>query len=826
MKKIFLFSCLFVAALASCNKVEEPVVPSEVTSVSISLPNLGVKTTVAYESGAHKLYWVDGDAVSAGTNNISPALKNVKDKTTEAVFTFKKGVADGEFVRYPGVRNQTSITIPSSYESVNGQITPEAAPMYGNVSFAKMNADGVPAMEMKNVMSLLKFSVTGNASIVRATIDAVAGETMNGTYSMSRSGVMGNVSNPKTRTEIWFQQPIVLSENSATDIYVPVLPGIYEGGFSFKLYDSNEKLMRVVVFGSGAQLSAKDFNTFNVVYTHSCQIEIKPGEAFNPGDLEELPEEELSYEENEVTGTIKYDDGQPAVGVRVSDGFSVVVTDANGKYNFRSRGDDVRYIYFSYPSDAKIEVNKENDCPAFFLPYKTNKHVFNFTLKRQAVENKFALFAMADPQTHYQKRDTQMKADTERYGSETVPALNAEIAKQNGLACYGVCLGDITYSEGSRDSTPSMEIIRTHFGRVNMPIFNAMGNHDYTFFAKGVKIAEKVAGTPGSSTVNLLAQRNFEEVFGPINFSFDRGKVHFVCMKDIHFNSTSEWDAGSYSGAFTDDEYNWLVQDLANTPKDMKVVLCVHIPISTSTSGKNVTKVQALLRQYTNSVIFSGHTHYQRTVNEGSKLYEQIHAAVCGQWWWSKVEGDGCPNGYTVYHFNGTDIEDSYFIGVNDQMNDRQYQMRIYKGNLLTGGKYAKFQLPFGQNDYLINVFNGGEDWTIKVYEDEVYQGKASHIPASKWTTDTGSSGKTLTPAGTSSQDWWAIGYHIGVCKRGTSGSSYQTANYHMWKWRATNSSVKIRVEAEDPHGNVYKCDEIVTDGLNYPSYIKVTLNI
>ena len=371
-----------------------------------------------------------------------------------------------------------------------------------------------------------------------------------------------------------------------------------------------------------------------------------------------------------------------------------------------------------------------------------------------------------------------------------------------------------------------MEIIRTHFGRVNMPIFNAMGNHDYTYFAKDVKIAEKVAGTPGSSTVNLLAQRNFEEVFGPINFSFDRGKVHFVCMKDIHFNSTSDWDASSYSGAFTDDEYNWLVQDLANTPKDMKVVLCVHIPISTSTSGKNVTKVQALLRQYTNSVIFSGHTHYQRTVNEGSKLYEQIHAAVCGQWWWSKVEGDGCPNGYTVYHFNGTDIEDSYFIGVNDQMNDRQYQMRIYKGNLLTGGKYAKFQLPFGQNDYLINVFNGGEDWTIKVYEDEVYQGKASHIPASKWTTDTGSSGKTLTPAGTSSQDWWAIGYHIGVCKRGTSGSSYQTANYHMWKWRATNSSVKIRVEAEDPHGNVYKCDEIVTDGLNYPSYIKVTLNI
>jgi hypothetical protein len=47
-----------------------------------------------------------------------------------------------------------------------------------------------------------------------------------------------------------------------------------------------------------------------------------------------------------------------------------------------------------------------------------------------------------------------------------------------------------------------------------------------------------------------------------------------------------------------------------------------------------------------------------------------------------------------------------------------------------------------------------------------------------------------------------------------------------MWKWYAKDSNAKISVEAEDPHGNVYSCDEIVTDGQNYPSYIKVPLNI
>ena len=827
MKKILFYSCLFVAALASCNKIEDPVTPSEANNVSISLPKLDTKATAAYNSGAHNLYWANGDAVSSGTNNISTALSGVKDKTTEAVFTFKKALSEGDLVRFPGVKNQTARTIPASYESVNGQVAAEAAPLWGNVSFQKMTDEGIPSFELKNMMGMLKFSVTGNATIVKATLDATAGEGLNGNFTMSRSGILSNHTNPKSRTEIKFKEPLVLSADKAVDIYVPVLPGTYASGFSFKLYDSNEKLMRVIVFNSGKKVAASEFAAYNVVYTHNCQIALNPGEAFNADKLEELPEEELAYEENEVAGTIKYDDGQPAVGVRVSDGFTVVVTDSNGKYNFRSKGSDVRYIYFSYPADARIDVSQENDCPSFFLPYSTSKHVYNFTLTRQAVENKFAMFAMADPQTHYQPRDTQKKADTDRYGEEAIPGLNAEIVKQNGLSCYGVCLGDITYSEGNRDSTPSLKIIRSHFGRVNMPIFNAIGNHDYTFYKTGVNIAEKVSSTPGSSTVNLHAQRNFEEVFGPINFSFDRGKVHFVCMKDIYFKSTSTWDASSYSCGFTNEEYEWLVQDLANTPKDMKVVLCVHIPLSTNSSGKNVSKVITLLKQFKDPLVFSGHTHYQRTINQGGKLFEQIHAALCGQWWWSKVEGDGCPAGYTVYHFNGTDVEDSYFVGYNDKMNTRDYQMRIYKGNLKTGGRYAYFQMPYSDNTFLINIFNGDETWKVDVYENGVYKGNPTLLSRTSDSFSSVTAGQTYaTTNGNSSMDWWCVGYHVGVCKRGTSSTSYYTGNYHMWKWTASSSSVSIKVIATDPYGNEYECTDVITDGTNYPDYIRTPLNI
>ena len=47
-----------------------------------------------------------------------------------------------------------------------------------------------------------------------------------------------------------------------------------------------------------------------------------------------------------------------------------------------------------------------------------------------------------------------------------------------------------------------------------------------------------------------------------------------------------------------------------------------------------------------------------------------------------------------------------------------------------------------------------------------------------------------------------------------------------MWKWSAKVASAKIRVEAEDPYGNVYTSDEVITDGTNYPDYIKAPLTI
>lgn len=562
----------------------------------------------------------------------------------------------------------------------------------------------------------------------------------------------------------------------------------------------------VTVAGKGVTLNTSNFTDFltGTSYASSTHVVYAYCDTEAPASL--------YYAE----GTVKYTDGKPASGVTVSDGFRVAVTDAQGKYTLTT-SEDTWYIYVSLPSDAAV-TKKSDGRPDFFTRYEYPSTQYDFTLTRQAVENEFAIFAMADPQAHYQKRNPQTIADTDRFLAEAVPAINTQIAAQN-VPCYGITLGDIVYSEGSRNSNSGMSTMRSHFSKVNMPVFQTMGNHDYTFFYNS---SNPIKTDATSSTVYLKAQRKFEDAFGPVNYSFNRGKVHFVCMRDIIFDSTT--DASSYHGGFTDDQYTWLQKDLANVPKSNMVVLCVHIPIRGITSNEHVGDVLTLMKAYTRAKVFSGHTHYKRyqaNINS-TGISEHIHAAVCGQWWWSNIEGDGAPNGYTVYRFSGTSMVDEYFIGQNTHMNTRDYQMRIYRGNLKTGGSYAYFQWPHDSKKLMINVFNGDSRWTVKVYENGTLSGTASLVSYSRQTYDSVTSGTTYTVPATSSQDWWAIGYHIGVKGRGRTGTSYYTSMFHMYTYTLKNENASVRVEATDPYGRVYSCEDVISTDCWYPDYIKL----
>lgn len=520
-----------------------------------------------------------------------------------------------------------------------------------------------------------------------------------------------------------------------------------------------------------------------------------------------------------VSGSISYTDGSAAAGVSVSDGFQVVSTDASGKYTINRVTTDCRYIYISLPSDAKIKKNSDG-CPDFYKAFDPSVSVYDFKLEKQAVENEFALFAMGDPQAHHELRAAdngvkQSKVNSDRFRDETVPVLNATISGQNGLPCYGITLGDVVFSAGSRDSNPSMPVMRAHFSKVNMPVFQTMGNHDYTFFTAG----RPLVVDPRSSSVNLKVQRAFEDCFGPINYSFNRGDVHIVGMRDIYWDKAGE---EGYEGGFSDEQYAWLQADLANVSKDKMVILCIHIPLVSCKDDHSASKVAALLAQYRNATVFSGHTHYKRGYAsvKSTSIYEHIHAAVCGTGWWSSIESDGCPNGFSVYKIKGTKIVDEWFNGVNGPAADRKYQMRAYRGNITCGGDYVKFKWPHNEKTILINIFNGDSRWgKVEVWENGKLSGYATLMSESHTRYETAdiSVGQTITVPTKSSQDWWGAALDANVLRGG--GASFMANCYHMWKYELKDASSTVEIRATDPYGTVYTCNEIIENGLSYPSY-------
>ena len=524
-----------------------------------------------------------------------------------------------------------------------------------------------------------------------------------------------------------------------------------------------------------------------------------------------------------VEGHVRYSDGSPAAGISVSNGFDVTVTDADGSYSLPDN-DDVWYFYISLPSDAVISKNADG-CPDFYKRKLAGCTVYDFTLERQAVEDNFLLFALADPQAHYTRYESQTIADVDRFISESVPAINSRIAA-SALPCYAVTLGDIVFSDGSRNSTNGLSVMRSHCSKINAPVFQTFGNHDYTFFSTSSGNDLKTDAT--SSTLYLKAQRSFEDCLGPINYSFNRGKVHVVCMRNVIWSSTTKnWE---YDGGFTSGQYAWLKADLANVPSDRTVILCVHIPILSCLGGQNVGNVLSLLKGFAHSEIFSGHTHYgqnEPNVN-GTGIYEHVHTSVCGTWWWSNVASDGSPNGYYVYELSGNDVTDSYFMGVNTGMNARDYQMRIYRGGLKYGGQYIYFQSPHTSDKLFINVFNADSSWKVEVYEDGVYAGDAVLMPENtEYRTDKKYS--TVTFGEQSSQDWWASGYHLGVLGLGFDSNNklkpyswFMDCCFHMYKYTMKDPSASVKVVATDAFGNRYTCDEVMDQDCYYPDYMRL----
>ena len=778
------------------------------------------RTSLGAKQGEnYPVYWSEGDRIVINGTLSEEAILD-GENCTEAKFKVEATNYPLNIV-YPYTSTTTAdapkVVIPTEQHYTEGTFAVGSAPMCG---YATNSA----TVTMKHLVGVLKFPVVGskeNIILDKIVIRSVDGAKLSGEFAVNCSA--GTITAcEESSSNITYSLPdnFALSTTEASNFFVSIASGEVGSCVVEFVEPSGEKM---VSSWNGKSVQAgvvREFKTIN--YKRGFNTALSPLVVEEDAFIIFYPT---------VKGYIKDTNGNPISGVAVSDGFSVTATNSNGYYEIDNVSKDTRYIYISLPAEYKVPTNEFGQ-PCFYKSYPEGGDRYDFTLAplEGGKEKKFALFTFADPQV-------SKASALSRLNTEAIPEIYAhgqELAAK-GINCYGITLGDIISNSDSNNTGGMRDDMRDAFSitKTGMPVFQVMGNHDNTFCNTNLPLFTDER----NSHFQLKAQREHEDMFGPVNYSFNRGDVHIIGMRDIVYPSATS--GSGYSTGFLPSQYEWLKQDLALVPKDKMVVLCVHIQLFNGTSNYT-QEVLSLLDEYKEAHILSGHTHrqqlYEHTTKSDSnyKIFEHNTCAVCGSWWSANIAGDGTPNGYNVFIGEGSTFSDWYYMGSNEGMNTRSHQMRLYRGNAVTGGPIegsnsygvkGYYAFNFADDVLLANVYNADSKWKIEVYEDDVYSGKMTKVDEyqpsfsaliGKYTID---NPRRADNGVVTSVDFYATGLHLGILNRASSATSPSNGAYnvcwHLFQYKLKNKNAKIKVVAIDRFGNKYT-ETKITEGTDY----------
>ena len=348
--------------------------------------------------------------------------------------------------------------------------------------------------------------------------------------------------------------------------------------------------------------------------------------------------------------------------VEVSNGVEVVKTNQKGEYNLPIGNDNI--IFVIKPSDYNVSVNEFN-LPQFYYIHKPNgspklqyegvsptgklPRYVNFGLIPAIYKKDFRILVFGDPQPYNEK-----EVDYFYRG------IVKELENVDNVE-FGLSLGDLV-----GDNLKLHPLYKNAVKNIGVPWYNVMGNHDENY----------------DVVFDSLADESFEREFGPANYSFNQGNVHFIILDDILYPDPR--DGKGYWGGFREDQFRFIENDLRFVPKDHLIVLAFHIPLSEAEGGdpfndEHRNKLFGLLKEFPHTLSLSAHTHWQSqdffTENEGWQQPGRHHhlnvGASCGDWYSGRLdeEGipvstmrDGTPKGYGYLNFSGNKYTFDYKV--------------------------------------------------------------------------------------------------------------------------------------------------------------------
>ena len=220
------------------------------------------------------------------------------------------------------------------------------------------------------------------------------------------------------------------------------------------------------------------------------------------------------------------DTNKPLAGIAVTNGRDVVKTDENGAFKLDGWMKQ-RFITLTIPSgywteNYYIEIGKESKG-------------YDFYLKKKDVDETSHKFL--------QVTDTEINTSDE---SETKFEWTDEIkntAEKEDVS-FIIHTGDICYVDGLKNH---ISIMNTE--NMGVPVRYIIGNHDYVKWGK-------------------YSEDLFESTYGPVNYSFDVGDIHYV---------VTAITKGDYPARYgRSDVWRWLANDLEQVDESKKVVIFNH----------------------------------------------------------------------------------------------------------------------------------------------------------------------------------------------------------------------------------------------------------
>ena len=644
-----------MAMMTACSleKEEEALPLEEVTILNVELPGGSTKTTMGETvEGKRKVYWSNGDQLSlAGTN--SNVLEGIGEQVSKVSFTFP-GIHDTPYkLLYPAsfYKDATTITLPAEQEYAAGSFATCTEPLAGYVT------DPAEDASLNHLCAIIQISVLQDPGVDVGTLSSVRfsgknGEQVCGDFSINYSAATLTPAGSGAELTLTVGQP--LSEVTPLDLFLVVPAGTYSNGFSVELEDNAHRTMTKVK-SSGITLSSGTLvklTAFNFV----------PSAMATELSIDDVIMEVLPPDGYNVKGRVVDTGSNPIEGVVVSDGTQCVRTMFDGTFYMTSDLESVKYVQISTPSGYLPTVS--GGIPRFYkaksdiTPSAGIYNFGDFVLTPVDNPNRFTLLITADPQP----RQFKYTLDKVAYKSlDVCQDLYQELYDvASGILdhqVYGICLGDVVHEDMSLYSQYVSAL-----GTLGYPTYNIIGNHDNDYEVSSDEEAAAV----------------FESYFGPRNYSFNIGGIHFVMLDNLiqggYENNKAYVD---YDQGLTDAIWTWLQADMAMVPTTTKIMVCAHSPMFKQQSGSERTNTAYhggttsdktgytygygdLFDKYNEVHAWAGHTHsgfnfiYSKSHRHKNV---QVHtlARSTGELWTNEYLANGTPRGFTIVEVdNGT----------------------------------------------------------------------------------------------------------------------------------------------------------------------------